>query len=114
MVYMRVMIMSGPDDGLELDLQGIPTPSDESVLSAFAIGRRETSDICIPFDISVSRLHAWLQVRRDGIWLIDQESRNGTFIGRRRIKEPESLKVGELFQVGHTWLRIQTIEHQEG
>lgn len=109
-MYMRVMVMSGPDDGLEIDLFGENNQSDGDVLCQFSIGRREGSDICVPFDTSVSRLHAWLQVRLDGIWLVDQESRNGTYIGRRRLKDPEPLAVGELFQVGHTWLRIQTLE----
>ncbi len=98
---MRIMFMSGPDDGLELTLI-----NDNS----FTIGRRESSHICIAFDTSVSRLHARLAVRDDGLWLVDEKSRNGTFISHHRVKEPELLRVGELFRVGNTWLRVQSVE----
>ncbi len=97
-MQIRIMVMSGFDDGREITLEGE---------GDFTIGRRETCDICIPFDTSVSRLHARLQYRMDEIWLVDEESRNGTFIGRRRVKEPEPLQTKELFRVGNTWLRIQ-------
>jgi pSer/pThr/pTyr-binding forkhead associated (FHA) protein len=114
-MYVRVMVMSGPDDGLEIDLYGQDEASDNSeILYQFSIGRREGSDICIPFDTSVSRLHAYLQVRKDGLWLADQDSRNGTFLRRRRLKAPEPLLVGELFQIGHTWLRVQAVEQDKG
>lgn len=97
-MQIRIMIMSGCDDGREIILEG---------KGDFSIGRRETCDVCIPFDTSVSRLHAHLRHQVDGLWLVDEQSRNGTFIGRRRVKEPEPLQVGELFRIGNTWMRIQ-------
>lgn len=103
---LRIMMMSGPDDGQEINLQTDEKKS-EDIYSQFSIGRRETCDLCIPFDTSVSRLHAWLQIRSDGLWLVDDDSRNGTYVNRRRIKEPSPLEVGELFRVGNTWLRVQ-------
>jgi pSer/pThr/pTyr-binding forkhead associated (FHA) protein len=108
------MIMSGPDDGLEVTLDD-PSQRDhlpQDVLCAFTIGRRDNSDLCIPFDTLVSRLHATLQVRQDGLWLTDEGSRNGTFVGRRRIKEPEQLAPGQLFRVGQTWLRVEALARQ--
>lgn len=95
----KVMLMSGPDDGKEVELQGVE----------FTIGRRERCDICIPFDTSVSRVHARLVVRGNVVLLTDEESRNGTYIGRRRIKEAEVISVGEMFRIGNTWLRVQEV-----
>jgi pSer/pThr/pTyr-binding forkhead associated (FHA) protein len=109
---MRIMVMSGPDDGLEITLTntGNGTSLDDDVLGQFSIGRRDNSDICVPFDTLVSRLHATLYLRHDGLWLVDENSRNGTFVGRRRVKEPEKLSVGQMFRVGGTWLRVQSVD----
>lgn len=104
-----VMVMSGPDDGLVLKLQQPINP--DSNVATFTIGRRESCDVCIAFDTSVSRLHAQLLISDDSdLMLTDENSRNGTFLGRQRVKEPLSLHAGELFRVGNTWLRVQSIE----
>ncbi|PJF43865.1 MAG: hypothetical protein CUN55_06920 [Phototrophicales bacterium] len=109
LMLVYIMVMSGPDDGLVLKLQQ-PINPDNNV-AVFSIGRRETCDVCIAFDTSVSRLHARLLISEDKkILLTDEDSRNGTFIGRQRIKEPTFIQAGELFRVGNTWLRIQSIE----
>ncbi|NDJ86481.1 MAG: FHA domain-containing protein [Chloroflexi bacterium] len=107
----RVMVMSGPDDGREISLQ-VNQRFDGQLESpdGFSIGRRETCDICIPYDTSVSRLHAHLQLRDGELWLVDEDSRNGTFVGRTQVKEAMPLAVGELFRVGNTWLRVQTLQ----
>jgi adenylate cyclase len=108
----KLMVMSGPDDGLEIILDnsksGEALPPD--LLGKFTIGRRDNSDVCVPFDTLVSRLHATIHYRADGLLLVDEGSRNGTFIGRRRVKEPESIDIGQMFRVGQTWLRIQSVE----
>lgn len=98
-MIIKVMLMSGPDDGKELTLSG----------TEFTIGRREKCDICIPYDTSVSRTHARLMVRGGVLLLTDEESRNGTYIGRRRLKDTEVLGVGELFRIGNTWVRVQEV-----
>ncbi|MBI5930889.1 MAG: FHA domain-containing protein [Chloroflexi bacterium] len=108
----KLMVMSGPDDGLEIVLNhsksGEPLPPE--LLGKYTIGRRDNSDVCVPFDTLVSRLHATLHYRADGLFLVDEGSRNGTFVGRRRVKEPESVNIGQMFRVGQTWLRVQSIE----
>jgi pSer/pThr/pTyr-binding forkhead associated (FHA) protein len=44
-------------------------------------------------------------------WLVDQNSRNGTFIeegaNEARVSGAIPVTPGQLFRVGHTWLRIQ-------
>jgi len=49
------------------------------------IGRSAEADLCIP-DIGVSRLHARVERTPDGgVRILDQGSRNGTFVNSRRI-----------------------------
>lgn len=111
-MMLKIMVMSGPDDGLELHLTPEVTmkTAENQQLALFTIGRRETCDICIPFDTSVSRLHASLVVNNIyNLLLIDEDSRNGTFVGRQRVKEPVGLDEGTIFRVGNTWLRVQAL-----
>lgn len=107
---MRIMFMSGPDDGQEIELSrenqdGYET---EEGVWTLVFGRREECDVSIPFDTQVSRKHALLRIHTDGqIVLVDTGSLNGTYIGEKRIEQPASIRVGELFRLGRTWLRIQ-------
>lgn len=43
-------------------------------------------------DPTISRRHAIIEYRQQGFWLIDQRSRNGTYIGGERVLEPMCLK----------------------
>lgn len=43
-------------------------------------------------DPTVSRRHAVIEYRRQGFWLIDQRSRNGTYVGGERVLNPVCLK----------------------
>lgn len=109
-VSIHIMIMSGPHDGKELHLRR-PIIQADGMLCQLVIGRLDTCDLVLPFDSSASREHAAIRIYQDGqCVLVDKESRNGTFIGRRRIQEPEPLKAGQLFRAGKTWLRIQSVE----
>ncbi len=112
-MLLRIMVMSGPDDGLEIELRADGGAQTEAAPGSFSIGRRETCDVSIPFDTSVSRMHARLELRENGLWLVDEDSRNGTYIGRHRIIDAETLPVGEMFRVGNTWLRVQAVQEQE-
>lgn len=115
-VTLELMIMSGPDDGLVHTLQG-DFRHDEHLDQwhcRFTIGRRDSCDVCVPFDTLVSRLHALLRVMPDGtIWLIDEDSRNGTFVDRDRLTVPETLHERQMFRVGKTWVRIQSLQLAE-
>jgi len=105
-----VMIMSGPDDGREYQFRradgaGSPGPNGSWVLT---LGRRDDCDLYLLFDTQVSRLHARLIGMPDGRWLLeDSGSRNGTFVGKRRIDGQTELEPGVLFRIGRTWLRLE-------
>ncbi len=62
------------------------------------VGRRPDSDIFLD-DVTVSRDHALLVRRRDGLYIDDLGSLNGTYVNRRRI-ESHRLQNGDELQVG--------------
>ncbi|MCU0465704.1 MAG: FHA domain-containing protein [Anaerolineae bacterium] len=113
-----VTFMSGPNDGVTMNFTQ-PGRGEERTLT---IGRREGSDIHLPFDSQVSRNHARLvcgllpaSVGGDedvpylmSFWLEDMGSRNGTFVEKHHepISGRVSLRPGTLFRIGRTWLRL--------
>lgn len=103
---LSITLMSGPRDGEThiFELGG----RDQMTIT---IGRREGCDILLSYDSQVSRLHARLTYdARDMEYFIeDAGSRNGTFIGGRRIHERDALQPGELFRIGRTWLRLDSV-----
>jgi pSer/pThr/pTyr-binding forkhead associated (FHA) protein len=63
-----------------------------------AIGRSPEAEIFLD-DVTVSRNHALLVKRRDGLYIDDLGSLNGTYVNRRRI-ESHKLQSGDELQVG--------------
>jgi pSer/pThr/pTyr-binding forkhead associated (FHA) protein len=62
------------------------------------IGRSPDADVFLD-DVTVSRNHALLVRRRDGLYIDDLGSLNGTYVNRRRI-ESQRLANGDELQVG--------------
>ena len=62
------------------------------------IGRGPENDVFLD-DVTVSRNHALLVQRRDGLYIDDLGSLNGTYVNRRRI-ESHRLQNGDELQVG--------------
>jgi pSer/pThr/pTyr-binding forkhead associated (FHA) protein len=62
------------------------------------IGRSPDAGVFLD-DVTVSRNHALLVKRRDGLYLDDLGSLNGTYVNRRRI-ESHKLQHGDELQVG--------------
>jgi hypothetical protein len=63
-----------------------------------AIGRSPDAEVFLD-DVTVSRNHALLVRRRDGLYIDDLGSLNGTYVNRRRI-ESHRLQNGDELQVG--------------
>lgn len=116
-IRLNVHIMSGVDDGLTLEYiskngDGELSPDRWTV----NIGRRDENDICLRKDTYVSRVHAKLHWQNQQWWLEDCNSTNGTFINidgdffnDQQVKGFIHLDDDQLFRVGRTWLRIQTM-----
>ncbi len=62
------------------------------------IGRSPDAEVFLD-DVTVSRNHALLVSRRDGLYIDDLGSLNGTYVNRRRI-ESHRLQNGDELQVG--------------
>ena len=113
---LQVTIMSGVEDGLQLNYA--PENSDGRIHADgkwfISIGRREDSDICLRNDTFVSRLHAYLFWETNRWWLQDCDSTNGTFLEYAdtdmRVKGTIPIDSGILFRIGHTWMRIEANE----
>ncbi len=88
-------IHSGP-------LQGNRFPLARPII---VLGRSSLCDITLP-DLQTSRQHVRLEWRPDGLYLVDMNSTNGTFINNRRIRQYR-LRGGEQVQIGNTILTIQ-------
>lgn len=76
---------------------------------SISIGRNSKCDLVLPDEV-VSRNHARLRSRSDGIFLEDLHSRNGTFINGRRVEQPTKLEDGDYIQVYELLLSY----HSEG
>jgi pSer/pThr/pTyr-binding forkhead associated (FHA) protein len=104
----ELMIMSGPDDGTLLKLV-TPRTAD-----GYVIGRKEDCDVMLPYDSQISRNHARLYFH-DGGWRVqDMGSKNGTYLGKQKIEQSVPVKVGQMFRLGRTWLRLQAADEPLG
>lgn len=113
-----IMIMSGVEDGLRLTYDtenGDGKISDTEKVWKISIGRREDSDMCMRNDTFISRLHAYVIWEAERWWLEDCGSTNGTFIERddsdAGVKGTIPIEPGQLFRVGHTWMRIEEMNN---
>jgi hypothetical protein len=90
----------GPEGAMLVIRMGGGRAGEQFALTAdrMAIGRAENADIFLD-DITVSREHAVLDRRDDGLHLSDSSSLNGTYVNRQRI-ESVRLSDGDEVQIG--------------
>ncbi|MGI8420902.1 MAG: FHA domain-containing protein [Gaiellaceae bacterium] len=70
------------------------------------IGRGPQNVVPIADDDFASAEHARFESRRDGIWVEDVGSTNGTFVNGARLERPRKLTPGDVVRVGETDLRF--------
>jgi predicted ATPase len=80
--------------------QHVVTLEDER--SPIKIGRRADNDIVLSWDSEVSRRHAHLLHTEAGWALVDDQSRNGSYLNGERVTERRSLRDGDVFRFGDT------------
>ncbi len=75
--------------------------------AALTVGRGAQNDVAIERDDFASASHARFLPRRDGLWLEDLGSTNGTFVNGARIPAPRRLAPGDVVRIGETELRYE-------
>jgi pSer/pThr/pTyr-binding forkhead associated (FHA) protein len=75
--------------------------------SALTIGRGGRNDVSIEGDEFASARHVRIEPRRDGVWVHDLGSTNGTHVNGARIDRPHKLAPGDVVRVGETELRFE-------
>jgi len=78
-------------------LQGSRFPLNQDFVT---LGRSANNDITLP-DERASRHHARIERRADGLYLIDTQSTNGTYVGGQRIVI-QRLQPGDEVRIGDT------------
>jgi pSer/pThr/pTyr-binding forkhead associated (FHA) protein len=95
----RLVVTSSPvlEEGEEYSLDS----------SAVTIGRASQNSVPIDGDEFASARHARIEPRRDGVWVSDVGSTNGTFVNGVRIDRPRKLVSGDVVRTGETELRFE-------
>ncbi len=75
--------------------------------SPITLGRASQNDLALEADEFASALHARLEPRRDGVWIEDVGSTNGTFVNGVRLTKPQRLSSGDVIRIGETDLRFE-------
>ena len=95
----RLVVVKSPalDEGEELELDSAP----------LLLGRGSRNDVNLARDEYASSNHARVEPRRDGVWLEDVGSTNGTYLNGIRLTRAKKLAPGDVLRVGETELRYE-------
>jgi len=77
------------------------------VAAPTVVGRDATSGIRLEHDEFASSRHARIEPRRDGAWVDDLGSTNGTFVNGTRLERARLAKAGDVIRIGETELQVQ-------
>ena len=76
-------------------------------VATLSVGRGAGNDIPISADEYASSRHARFEPRRDGLYVEDVGSTNGTFVNGIRVTRERKLTPGDIVRVGQTDLRFE-------
>jgi FHA domain len=95
----RLIVQKSPalDEGADLVLDSAP----------LTVGRGEHNDLRLEGDEFVSSDHARFEPRRDGVWVSDVGSTNGTYVNGMRLTRSRRLAPGDIVRIGETDLRFE-------
>ena len=112
-----IVVMSGYADGKSYLFDFSADQAPQTPTRQISIGRTDDNDISLNKDAFVSRSHAKLSWQAHQWVLQDCDSTNGTFIEDpddimkdQRVETTVLLELGQMFRVGRTWMRIQSVE----
>lgn len=80
------------------------------ILPVVKIGRDPTNEIPIQNDTSISRNHACVMFLKDGFWIEDLGSTNGTFVNGRKISSRKQVFQGDHIVLGKTEMVLTPVE----
>ncbi len=94
----KLVVLKSPalDTGEEVPVDAMPV----------AIGRGGQNEIPLDGDEFASAQHARFESKRDGLWVEDIGSTNGTFVNGARVTTPRRLSKGDVVRVGQTEFRV--------
>ena len=94
----KLVVLKSPalDVGEEVEIDSL----------AVAIGRGGQNEVPLDGDDFASARHARFESRRDGLWVEDIGSTNGTFVNGARVTTPRRLSQGDIVRVGQTDFRV--------
>jgi hypothetical protein len=75
--------------------------------AGISIGRGGPNEVRLDGDEFASAQHARVEPRRDGVWIEDVGSTNGTYVNGVRLSKARKLSAGDLVRVGETDLRFE-------
>jgi hypothetical protein len=95
----RLVVAASPalDEGDVFTLDAAP----------LSVGRGAANDIAISTDEYASSRHARFEPRRDGVYVEDIGSTNGTYVNGVRLTRERRLAPGDLIRIGETDLRFE-------
>jgi hypothetical protein len=96
--HARLVVTKSPalEVGDEIEVDSLPV----------GIGRGGQNDVPLEGDEFASAEHARFEARRDGLWVEDVGSTNGTFVNGARVTTARRLTRGDLVRVGQTELKV--------
>jgi pSer/pThr/pTyr-binding forkhead associated (FHA) protein len=71
------------------------------------VGRGDDNSVALRGDEFASAHHARLEALRDGVWLVDLGSTNGTLVNGAPIDGRRRLRSGDVIRIGDTELRLE-------
>ncbi len=94
-----LVVVSSPDleDGERVELAH----------EALTIGRGPLNDLQLDKDDFASGKHALVDPRRDGVWVEDLGSTNGTFVNGVRLSSSRRLAPGDVLRIGESDFRYE-------
>jgi hypothetical protein len=95
----KLVVVKSPalEPGEEVPIDSLPV----------AVGRGGQNEVPLDGDEFASAEHARFESRRDGLWVEDVGSTNGTFVNGARVTTPRRLAKGDLVRVGQTDFRVE-------
>ncbi len=70
------------------------------------LGRSSESSVALAADEYASARHARIEPLRDGVWIVDLASTNGTYVNGEQVNGRIRLYEGDVVRIGETDLRV--------